>query len=110
MFALLDIFVPKRTFVVAPCRSLVVLCYTLLYSDFGSLVQGNKEGPSDFFIRAMDLRNKILSESEDASELKYSPELVQGLFSRSVQTGLKDLSVRQEFRPYIEQINRKTRT
>ena len=75
---------------------------TELYSDLGSLVQGNKEGPSDFLIRAMDLRYKILSESEDASELKYSPELVQGLFSRSVQTGLKDLSVRQEFRPYIE--------
>ena len=66
------------------------------------LNQGNTEGPSDFLIRSIDLRNKILSGSEDASELKYSPELVQGLFSQSVQTGLTDLSVRQEFGPYNE--------
>ena len=76
-----------------------------LYSELGSLVQGNKEEPCDFLIRAMNLRNKILCEAEDSSEPQYSytPELVDGLFSRSVQTGLKDLSIRQEFRPFLEQ-------
>ena len=75
---------------------------TELYSELGSLVQGNKEGPTDFLIRAMDLRNKILLDSDDTSELKYDPELVHGLFCRSVQTGLRDMCVRQEFKTYIE--------
>ena len=75
---------------------------TELYSELGSLVQGNKEGPTDFLIRAMDLRNKILLDSNDTSELKYDPELVHGLFCRSVKTGLRDMCVRQEFKTYIE--------
>lgn len=50
----------------------------------------------------MDLRNKILLDSDDTSELKYDPELVHGLFCRSVQTGLRDMCVRQEFKTYIE--------
>ena len=53
---------------------------TELYSELGSLVQGNKEGSTDFLIRAMDLRNKILLDSDDTSELKYDPELVHSLF------------------------------
>jgi hypothetical protein len=70
-----------------------------LYSELGSLVQSNKEEPCVFLIRAMNIRNKILCEAEDSSEPQYSytPELVNGLFRRSVQTGLKDLSIRQEF-------------
>ena len=50
----------------------------------------------------MDLRHKILLDSNDTSELKYDPELVHGLFCISVQTGLRDMCVRQEFKTYIE--------
>jgi hypothetical protein len=75
-----------------------------LYSELGSLVQGNKEKPCDFLIRAVNLRNKILGEAEDSRgpHSRYVPERVHGLFSRSVQTGLKDLSIRQEYKQFLE--------
>ena len=69
------------------------------YSELGAAKQNQTETPTEFLMRCLDLRNKILFASrESSSELKYSTELVKGLFQRTVYTGLQDLSVRQEFR------------
>jgi hypothetical protein len=72
---------------------------TELYRELGAAAQGQKESSSDFLMRILDIRNKIVfSSQEHSSELKYDPKLVHGLFVRTVDTGLQDQAVRQEFR------------
>jgi hypothetical protein len=75
---------------------------TVLYTELASSVQSTKETSSEFLIRSMDLRNKILFASqENSDELKYSPDLVHKLFSRTVQTGLRDQVLRQEMKTIL---------
>ena len=53
----------------------------------------------------MDLRNYILfAPQENSSELKYSPELVAGLFRRTVYTGLRDRTLRHEMRKHLDNV------
>lgn len=73
------------------------------YNELGAATQGTAEEPSEFLMRTLDIRNKILfSSQETASELKYDPVLVNGLFRRTIYTGLRDLAIRQEFRSHLE--------
>ena len=75
---------------------------TELYSELASATQNPKENPNDFLLRVMDLRNRIMFASqEDSNELKYSPELVAGLFRRTVYTGLRDTTLRHEMRKHL---------
>jgi hypothetical protein len=75
---------------------------TELYTELASSVQSTKETSSEFLIRSMDLRNKTLFASqENSDELKYSPDLVHKLFSRTVQTGLRDQVLRQEMKTIL---------
>ena len=55
-----------------------------------------KEDASSYLIRCMDTRQKILfaCKEEDENDLKYSPELVQGLFKWSVVTELINDTIR----------------
>lgn len=70
---------------------------TELYTELDSSVQSAKETGSEFFMRTMDLKIKILFASlENSDELKYSPDLVYKLFARTVQTGFRDQILRQE--------------
>ena len=75
---------------------------TELYNRLDSLVKGKEEGPSYLLICEMDMQNKILLDSDDTSELKYDTEFVHGLFCISVQTGLRDMCVREKFNSYID--------
>lgn len=78
---------------------------TELYSELASATQNPKENPNDFLLRVMDLRNRILFASqEDSNELKYSPELVAGLFRRTVYTGLRDTTLRHEMRKHLDNV------
>jgi hypothetical protein len=78
---------------------------TELYSELNSATQNPKESPNDFLLRFMDLRNCILFASqEDSNELKYSPELVAGLFRRTVYTGLRDTTLRHEMRKHLDNV------
>lgn len=73
------------------------------YSELGAARQLPSESATEFLMRTLDLRNKILFASKEAtSELKYDPILVKGFFLRTVYTGLQELPVRQEFRPLLE--------
>lgn len=55
---------------------------TELYKQLSSEVQGIKETPQNFLIRALDLRQKILFASQESeSGLRYDPVLVQTCFS-----------------------------
>lgn len=77
---------------------------TDLYKQLTSEVQGIKETPQNFLIRAFDLRQKILFASQEAeSGLKYDPGLVQNMFLHTVLTGLQNDNVKRDLQPYLEQ-------
>ena len=53
-------------------------------------------------MRALDLRQKILFASQEGEDsLKYDASHIQQLFRRTVETGLKDESIRVKLRPYL---------
>ena len=77
---------------------------TELYLELASAAQDAKETSSEFLMRSMDLRNKILFASQERSdELKYSPDLVHKLFARTVQTGLRDIVIWQEMKQFLSE-------
>lgn len=79
---------------------------TELYKQLSSEVQGIKETPQNFLIRALDLRQKILFASQESeSGLRYDPVLVQNMFLHSVLTGLQNDNVKRDLQPYLEQAN-----
>lgn len=78
---------------------------TELYSKLASATQNPKETPNDFLLRVMDLRNRIFFASqEDSHELKYSPEVVAGLFRRTVYTGLRDTTLRHKMNAHLDNV------
>ena len=75
---------------------------TQLYQELATICQGPKESPDAFLLRALDLRQKVLFASKEAdASLKYDPELVQGMFLRSVETGLRDDNILTKFRQVL---------
>ena len=77
---------------------------TELYKQLSSEVQGIKETPQNFLIRALDLRQKILFASQESeSGLRYDPMLAQNMFLHSVLTGLQNDNVKRDLQPYLEQ-------
>ena len=77
---------------------------TELYQQLLIMSQDPKEDALSYLIRCMDTRQKILfaCKEEDENDLKYSPDLVQGLFKRSLETGLINDTIRMRIRPYIQ--------
>ena len=77
---------------------------TELYKQLSSEVQGTRETPQNFLIRALDLRQKILFASQESeSGLRYDPVLVQNMFLHSVMTGLQNDNIKRDLQPYLEQ-------
>ena len=77
---------------------------TELYHQLSSTVQPPKKKPQEFFIRLLDLKQKILfpSQETDDSELKYDPTIVQGMFVHSFSLGLQNENIKIEMKPYLE--------
>lgn len=76
---------------------------TDLYKQLSSEMQGTKEPPRNFVIRAMDLRQKILFASQESkSVLKYDPGLVQIMFLHTVLPGLHSHNINRDLQPYLE--------
>ena len=80
---------------------------TDLYQELLTMSQEPKEDPVNFLIRAMDCRQKIIfaCREEAENDLRYSPNLVTGLFRRSVETGLLSDAIRGRIRPYLQNSN-----
>ena len=77
---------------------------TELYNELGQLTQNTKESSAEFLMRALELRQKVIYASKESTEeMKYSNELIQTLFIRTVTTGLLNITIRQEFKPHLEQ-------
>lgn len=76
---------------------------TELYNELGQMTQSPKETPTDFLMRTLDVRQKVLFASRESSEdLKYSNELVHNLFTRTVFTGLSNNTIRHELKSTLE--------
>ncbi len=76
---------------------------TELYHSLTRAVQEPKEMAIQFLVRAMDLRQRILSASENVKTgLKYNHKLIQNQFLQTVLTGLHDDSIRTDLKPYLE--------
>ena len=76
---------------------------TQLYQELATMCQGAKESPETFLLRALDLRQKILFASQEAdTNLKYDPSLVQGMFLRTIETGLRDDNILMKLRPILQ--------
>ena len=75
---------------------------TQLYQELATIFQGQKETPEAFLLRCLDLRQKILFASQEADAyLRYDPILVQGMFLRSLETGLRDDNILAKLRPLL---------
>ena len=60
------------------------------------------ETPQEFLVRALECREKIiLCSQEDKSSVKYDPRLIQSLFLRTVETGLRDESIGIKLRTFL---------
>ena len=75
-----------------------------LYQVLASFCQKPKESPHAFLMSALDLRKQILfacGEEDDDTSLLYDSGHIQRLFLRSVETGLKEESIR----PFLKDPN-----
>ena len=78
------------------------LCQQLL-----TMTQNQNRDPVNFVIRAMDYKQNILfaCREETATDLKYSPGLLNELFRRSVETELADDNIRMQLRSLLQDAN-----
>ena len=75
---------------------------TSVFTELSNGTQAAAESESDFCLRMMALRQKVLlmSAEEDG---QYTPKLVQGQFQKSLSTGFRRESVRQQLRSVLKQ-------
>ena len=58
--------------------------------------------PSSFLLRALEIRQKVLTASQAEGVIKYEKVLVQCMFLHAVSTGLRDGSVRNHMIPFLD--------
>jgi hypothetical protein len=71
-----------------------------LFSELGALTQTPTETPTDFLIRALQLRQKVLSTSKVEGEM-YAEKLVSDTFCRAVRTGLNNEMIRSHMKGFL---------
>ena len=76
---------------------------TELYKALSTLTQAPHEDAQAFLFRALELRQRAIFTCKEAdSKIKYDQSLIQNLFLHSVETGLRDESVRSKLRPFLQ--------
>ena len=76
---------------------------TELYKALSTLAQAPNEDAQAFLFRALELRQRVIFTCKEAdSKIKYDQSLIQNLFLHSVETGLRDESVRSKLRPFLQ--------
>ena len=73
---------------------------TELYQLLTNIAQQPNEDPQSFLMRALTIRQKIISASKESdSGIKYDASSVQSLFLHALETGLADETIRAKIRP-----------
>ena len=73
---------------------------TELYQDLVTTCQQPKESAQQFLLRLLDYHNKVLFASqEEGSQFEYSQKVVQNMFIKSLETGLRDEALVTNLRP-----------
>ena len=76
---------------------------TELYQLLTNIAQQPNEDPQSFLMRALTVRQKIISASKESdSGIKYDASSVQSLFLHAVETGLADETIRAKIRPLTQ--------
>ena len=76
---------------------------TDLYYQLSRARQEAKESPQEFLIRAMDLQQKVLFVSKEATTgPRYEVEQVRAMFLHTLQTGFRSEGVRMEMRSHLQ--------
>ena len=74
-----------------------------LYQDLTVTCQGPKETVEDFLIRVLELRQQVLFTSRVMEDgIKYSADLVQAVFLRTLEIGFNNEVVRAKLRPLLK--------
>lgn len=77
-------------------------CATELLQELINLMQSSKEDAQEFFMRALNLRQKVLFVSlESNSKLNVNTELVQSVFLQVVESALQNENIRASLRPIL---------
>lgn len=76
---------------------------TELYQLLTNIAQHPNEDPQSFLMRALTIRQKIISASKESeSGIKYDASSVQSLFLHALETGLADETIRAKIRPLTQ--------
>ena len=76
---------------------------TELYQLLTNIAQQPNEDPQSFLMRALTVRQKIISASKESdSGIKYDASSVQSLFLHAVETGLADETIHAKIRPLTQ--------
>lgn len=76
---------------------------TELYQLLTNIAQQPNEDPQSFLMRALTIRQKVISASEESdSGVKYDASSVQSLFLHALETGLADETIRAKIRPLTQ--------
>ena len=76
---------------------------TELYQLLTNIAQQPNEDPQSFLMRALTVRQKIISASKESdSGIKYDASSVRSLFLHAVETGLADETIRAKIRPLTQ--------
>ena len=74
------------------------------YKELANCAQESNETPLNFVMRALKLRQQVLSSSQEpGSTIQYDQNLVQSVFINTIETGLIDESIRTRLRPILQQ-------
>lgn len=77
---------------------------TALYNQLINVSQEPKESVQNFIFRAIELKEKLLWKAEDGDDDRYSRDIIQRKFLRSIETGLTSDSLKFQIQPYLSNI------
>lgn len=75
---------------------------TELYKKLCNLTQGTNETATEFLMRALDLKQKVISASGEEDEVPYDDSLVERMFIHALATGIRDDNIRHRLRPVLK--------
>ena len=73
--------------------------------ELQNMCQRDHENAQDFLFRALGLRQKVIILSKEDASLPCEPELVQSVFRRTLETGIKEEQVLAKILPYLEYVS-----